>query len=44
MFTFKDFMQILQDAIECEESVDTESEMLENDDIASEFYSVWEGR
>lgn len=43
MFTFKDFMQILQDAIECED-VDTDSDMLENDDIASEFYSVWEGR
>lgn len=43
MFTFKDFMQILHDAIECED-IDTDSDMLENDDIANEFYSVWEGR
>lgn len=43
MFTFKDFMQILQDAIEFED-IDTDPDMLENDDIASEFNSVWDGR
>lgn len=44
MFTFNDFMQILHDAIDYEESVDMDADMLENDDIASEFNSVWEGR
>lgn len=43
MFTFKEFMAVLQDAIEFED-VDTDSDMLENDDIASEFNSVWDGR
>lgn len=46
MFTFKDFMAVLESFLESflEEDADMDSENMENDEVSEAFDSVWEGR